>query len=49
MKVNATLKEVSGGTETPFVTMTFQIPKKELVGLKYRGLNFTLDIKPKEK
>ena len=49
MKVNATLKEVSGGTDTPLVTMTFQIPKEELVGLEYSGLEFTLDIKPKEK
>lgn len=49
MKVNAILKETSTGTDTPYVTMTFQIPKEELEGLKFFGLYFTLDIKPKKK
>ena len=48
MKVNARLESVSGGTETPFVEMTFLIPKDELAGLKYRTLEFILDITPKE-
>ena len=48
MKVNAKLVSEEGSTESPVVKMTFEIPKKELAGLKFSRWEFVLDIVPVE-
>lgn len=46
--VNATLVSFRGGTDTPFVRMTFDIKKEDLAGLKYSRPEFILEITPAE-
>ena len=48
MKVNAKLIAEEGGTDTPVVKMTFEIPRDELSGLKFSRWEFVLDIVPVE-
>lgn len=46
--VNATLVFTGGGTDTPFVRMTFDIKKEELTGLDFSRPEFVLEITPTE-
>lgn len=46
--VNATLVSIGGGTDTPFVRMTFDIKKEELTGLDFSRPEFVLEITPTE-
>ena len=46
--VNALLVSYEGGTDTPFVRMTFDIKKEELTGLEFSRPEFVLEITPTE-